>query len=103
MYAIVLAAVQTAIITVIGPLLVRIIMFLCLNIGMQYLLTQMTGISANVMNPFNIGPLINSLLAGVLPSYALWGMSFIPLGTALTLCLNAVFANWLFSLMRDLL
>lgn len=103
MYAVVLAALNAFVVGIVGPLLVRVFMFLTLNIGMQYLLTQITGLSANVFNPFNIGPLINSLLAQVVSPGVLWGISFIPIATALTLCLNAIFANFVFGLMRDLL
>jgi hypothetical protein len=102
MYAILVAAGQFLVATIVGPLLIRVIMFLGLNIATQFVLAELTGMSASVLNPFNIGPLINGLLANIVWPEVLWGMSFFNLATILALYLNAMLVAFAFRLMVSL-
>lgn len=103
MWAVLVSAIKTAAISMIGALLIRVIMFLGFNIAMQFLLSQFTDLSVNIFNPFNIGVLINGLLAAIVWPEVLWGMSFLPVTSILALGLNAMLAAWAFRLMKDAL
>lgn len=103
MFAVLVSAFKTAAISMIGALLIRVIMFLGFNVAMQFLLSQFTDLSVNIFNPFNIGVLINGLLAQIVWPEVLWGMSFLPVTSILALGLNAMLASWAFRLMKDAL
>lgn len=103
MFAVVVAAIRTAAVSMIGALLIRVVMFLAFNVAMQFLLSQFTNLTVNIFNPFNIGVLINSLLAAIVWPEVLWGMSFLPVTSILALGLNAMLAAWAFRLMKDAL